>query len=162
MCERKPILSSKRVGLIHQGESYAIEEIDGNWVRISIGKKKEGWVYSFHGTFHPIVKRLPTNRLPRQLPFFRMGRISVKQQRHLHRSLRVRMQVRNFQSFKQDGDWYEISLPSGESAFVAKWVVSTDDEDNLITEPVMKQKNSTCSRYVKRAYNRHRPRTWGQ
>ena len=26
-------LSSKRIGLINQGESYAIKEIDGNWVR---------------------------------------------------------------------------------------------------------------------------------
>ena len=32
---KKADLSSKRVGLIHQGESYAIEEIDGNWVQIS-------------------------------------------------------------------------------------------------------------------------------
>ena len=49
MYERKQILSSKRIGLIHRGESYAIEEIDGNWVLISIGNNKQGWVYSFHG-----------------------------------------------------------------------------------------------------------------
>ncbi len=36
-----------------------------------------------------------------------------------------------FPIVKQDGDWYEISLPTGESAFVAKWVVSTGDESLL-------------------------------
>ena len=65
----------------------------------------------------------------------------MSKQRHPHRSLRVLMQEKSFQSFKQDGDWYEISLPSGQSAFVAKWVVSTD-EDTLTTEPVMKQKTA--------------------
>ena len=46
-----------------------------------------------------------------------------------------------FPIVQRDGDWYEISLPSGQSAFVAKWVVSTD-EDTLTTEPVMKQKTA--------------------
>ena len=47
---KSPGLSSKKVGLIRKGESYPVEEMDGNWVRLSLGKKTSGWVYSFHGT----------------------------------------------------------------------------------------------------------------
>ena len=47
---QKADLSSKRIALIHKNETYTVKEIDGNWVRISLPKAKEGWVYSFHGT----------------------------------------------------------------------------------------------------------------
>ena len=36
MSERMQILSSKRIGLINQGESFDVKEVNGNWVRISL------------------------------------------------------------------------------------------------------------------------------
>ena len=33
-------LSSKRIGLINQGESYAVKEVNGNWVHISLGNNE--------------------------------------------------------------------------------------------------------------------------
>ena len=65
----------------------------------------------------------------------------MSKQRHPHRSLARADAGEKFPIVQRDGDWYEISLPSGQSAFVAKWVVSTD-EDTLTTEPVMKQKTA--------------------
>ena len=55
------ILTSKRIGLINQGESYAVKEINGNWVRISLGEQQTGWVYSFHGTLSSNVKQTSEN-----------------------------------------------------------------------------------------------------
>lgn len=44
---KSPVLTSEIVGLIRKGESYSVEDIDGNWIRLSLDKKTSGWVYSF-------------------------------------------------------------------------------------------------------------------
>ena len=67
MYRKNADLISKRVGLINQGESYAVKEIDGNWVQISLDNNKQGWVYSFHGTLSSNAKTdFRRTQIPRQ------------------------------------------------------------------------------------------------
>ena len=92
----------------------------------------KGWVYSFHGTLSSNANTdFRQIRVRRQLPFFQTGRISVKQATTSSQIVARADAGEKFPIIKQDGDWYEISLPSGESAFIAKWVVSTGDEVTL-------------------------------
>lgn len=138
---QKADLSSKRVGLIHRGESYAIEEIDGNWVLISIGNNKQGWVYSFHGILSSQSKKASDEPVTETVTILSDG-TNIREQATTSSQILARADAgEKFPIVQRDGDWYEISLPSGQSAFVAKWVVSTD-EDTLTTEPVMKQKTA--------------------
>ena len=132
-------MSSKRVGLIHRGESYAIEEIDGNWVLNYYWKQKQGWVYSFHGILSSQSKKASDEPVTETVTILSDG-TNIREQATTSSQIVTRADAgKKFPIVQQDGDWYEISLPSGQSAFVAKWVVSTD-EDTLTTEPVMKQK----------------------
>lgn len=131
-------LSSKRIGLINQGESYDVKEVNGNWVHISLGNNESGWVYSFHGTLSSNGKQISGSS--------NLGTVTILSNgTNIREAATTSSQIaaladagEKFPIVNQDGDWYEISLPTGASAFVATWVVSTGDE-SLLTEPVMKE-----------------------
>ena len=131
-------LSSKRIGLINQGESYDVKEVNGNWVQISLGNNESGWVYSFHGTLSSTGKQASESS--------HLGTVTILSNgTNIREAATTSSQIaaladagEKFPIVKQDGEWYEISLPTGATAFVATWVVSTGDE-SLLTEPVMKE-----------------------
>ncbi|MBO0587050.1 N-acetylmuramoyl-L-alanine amidase [Sporosarcina sp. E16_8] len=131
-------LSSKRIGLINQGESYDVKEVNGNWVHISLGDNESGWVYSFHGALSSNDKQDSEGS--------NIGTVTILSNgTNIREAATTSSQIaaladagEKFPIVKQDGDWYEIYLPTGASAFVATWVVSTGDE-SLLTEPVMKE-----------------------
>ncbi|MGN7388477.1 N-acetylmuramoyl-L-alanine amidase [Sporosarcina sp. SAFN-015] len=123
---KNPDLSSKRVGLIHKGESYQVEETDGNWVRLSLGKKSSGWVYSFHGTLSPKStsggKSTASNK---QVTVLTNG-TNLRSSATTSSSIVTRANAgEKLSVVGEDGDWYNVSLSSGETAYIAKWVVST-------------------------------------
>ncbi|WP_255452263.1 N-acetylmuramoyl-L-alanine amidase [Sporosarcina sp. ANT_H38] len=131
-------LSSKRIGLIHQGESYAIKEVNGNWVQISLDDNESGWVYSFHGTLSSNGKQASEETDLGTVTILSNG-TNIREAATTSSQIAARADAgEKFPIVKQDGDWYEISLPSGDPAFIAKWVVSTGDDSSL-TEPVMKE-----------------------
>jgi N-acetylmuramoyl-L-alanine amidase len=131
-------LSSKRIGLINQGESYTIKEINGNWVRISLSDNESGWVYSFHGTLSSNAKQTSEKPNLGTVTILSNG-TNIREATTTSSQIAARADAgEKFPIIKQDGDWYEISLPTGTSAFIAKWVVSTGDE-SLSIEPVMKE-----------------------
>ncbi|MER2088581.1 MAG: N-acetylmuramoyl-L-alanine amidase [Sporosarcina sp.] len=131
-------LSSKRVGLIHEGESFPVKEVDGNWVRILLDDKKQGWIYSFHGTFSSNVKQSSEKSDLGMVTILSNG-TNIREAATTSSQIAMRADAgEKFPISKMDGDWYEIALPTGKSAFVAQWVVSTDDE-SFTTEPVMKE-----------------------
>jgi N-acetylmuramoyl-L-alanine amidase len=135
---KKADLNSKRVALINQGESYAVKEINGNWVRISLGDNKQGWVYSFHGTLSSSAKQISEKSEAVTVTILSNG-TNIRESATTSSQIAVRADAGDkFSIIKQYGDWYEIALPTGKSAFVAKWVVSTDDE-SFVTEPVTKE-----------------------
>lgn len=141
---KKADLSSKRIALIQQGETYAIKEINGNWVRISIGGGKTGWVYSFHGT-------LSTNNLQSTSPdaektttvTILTNGTNLREAPTTSSQIVTRADAgEKLTVIKEADDWYEVSLPSGETAFVANWVVSTDEEEVPLAKPTKKEKKA--------------------
>ncbi len=136
---KKADLSSKRVGLIHRGESYAIKEVVGNWVQISIDENQQGWVYSFHGSLSSNDKQTSEKPDPGIVTILSNG-TNFREEATTSSEIVTRADAgEKFSIIKEDGDWYEVSLPTGQSAFIAKWVVSADDK-TVNTKPVMKEK----------------------
>jgi len=123
---KAPDLSSKRVGSIRKGESYPVEETDGNWVRLSLGKKSSGWVYSFHGTLS--AKNTTdgkTTASSKQVTVLTNG-TNIRSSATTSSSIITRANAgEKLTVVGEDGDWYNVSLSSGETAYIAKWVVST-------------------------------------
>ena len=134
-------LSSKRIGLIHRGESYKIEETDGNWIRIAIDAKRQGWVYSFHGILSAPPQQVTDNQSSGNVTILTDG-TNIREQATTSSQIVARADAgQKFPIIEEHGNWYEIALASGRSAFIADWVVSTD-ESPVPKEPVMKEKKA--------------------
>ncbi|WP_432358448.1 N-acetylmuramoyl-L-alanine amidase [Sporosarcina sp. UB5] len=138
---KEPNLSSKKVALIRKGESYNVEEVDGNWVRLSLGKKSDGWVYSFHGTLGA-KNIVDSNAVAsnKKVTVLTNG-TNIRSSATTSSSIVTRANAgEKFTVTGEENDWYTISLPSGETAFIAKWVVSTGDV--ALTEQHDKEKKT--------------------
>ena len=123
-----PDLTSKKVDMVHKGESFHVEEIDGNWIRISLGKKKNGWVYSFHGTLGTAVaKESKTSTSNKKVTVLTNG-TNIRSSATTSSDIVSRVNAgEKLSVIGEEGEWFNVSLPSGESAFIAKWVVSTGE-----------------------------------
>ena len=135
---KKADLSSKRIGLIERGESYSVKKIDGNWVQIAVDEKNQGWVYSFHGTLSSGGTQTIDEAEFGTVTLLSNG-TNIRTEATTSSEIVTRADAgQKFSIIKDSGDWYEIALPTGETAFVAKWVVSTADEP-VTAEPVKKE-----------------------
>ena len=91
--------------------------------------KKDGFI-RFTVRFPPQQQvKLQRVSKPNTLRYYQMVRIFEVEQRH-DSSIVMRANAgEQFTITSEVGDWYEITIPTGESAFVAKWVVSVSVED---------------------------------
>lgn len=135
---KKADLSSKRIGLIARGESYSVKKVDGNWVQIAIDKNKQGWVYSFHGTLSSSGTQNADTSEAGTVTILSNG-TNIRTEATTSSEIATRADAgQKFSIIQEHGDWYEIALPTGGSAFIAKWVVSIGDEPTT-AEPVKKE-----------------------
>lgn len=133
---KKADQSSKQIGTIQRGETYAIKEIQGNWVRIVLDKKKEGWVYSFHGTL--LASETETHSTEDSdgaggaMVTILTNGTNIRQAATTSSEIVRRADAgEKFRILEEKDNWYTIELPAGESAYVANWVVSTDEERTI-------------------------------
>lgn len=121
-------LSSKRIGLISRGESYSVKKVEGNWVQIAVDNHKLGWVYSFHGTLSSNESYSTGTSKIGSVTVLTDG-TNIRTEATTSSEIVTRADAgQKFSVIQENGDWYEIALPTGHSAFIAKWVVSTGDE----------------------------------
>lgn len=137
---KKASLTSKQVKLIHKNETYTVKEIEENWVRIDLGKKKEGWVYAFHGHLSsPIVADSKESTTQNKVTIISNG-TNIRQQPTTSSPSVLRVDAgEQFDIISDAEDWYEITLPTGKTAYIAKWVVSTNEEQIIQTIQTPKQ-----------------------
>lgn len=122
---KDPGLSSKVMTQIRKDESFPIETIDGNWVRISLGKDKSGWVYSFHGLMDTGVEK-PSSESPARKVTVLTNGTNIRSSATTSSDIVTRANAGDkLDVISEEGEWYKVTLLSGEQAFVAKWVVST-------------------------------------
>ncbi len=129
---KKADLSSKKIGTIYKDESYPVKEVVGNWVKISLSKNNEGWVYSFYGTLsaQPVTSETNNSINPNTVTVLTDG-TNIRESASTSSNIVVRANAgEQFTVKSEANDWFEISLSSGDSAFIAKWVVSLDNATN--------------------------------
>lgn len=135
-------LSSKVIGQVHEGDTYPVDAIDGNWVRISMGKDGHGWVYTFHGTLGPKKTKSETASTTKQVTVLTNG-TNIRSSATTSSTIVTRADAGDRLTVTgEEGDWYHVTLPSGQSAYIAKWVVSTGNvsQANMTTDkPVEKR-----------------------
>ena len=130
-------LSSNRVGLIYKDDTYNVTEVDGNWVQIELSEGKEGWVYSFHGTLSDSTSSAQsTSKVVKILS----NGTNIRQAATTSSDIVLRANAGDrFDIVSEVNNWYELKLGTGETAFVANWVVSIDDEQPTVMSPFVKK-----------------------
>lgn len=123
--------SSKKIAVIHKDEKYPITQTDGNWVKIKINDKKEGWVYAFHGNLTRAQtasnQTNSTHTATKKVTILSNG-TNIRKETSTSAEIVTRANAGDqFPIVAEHGDWYEISLVNGETAFLANWVVSVID-----------------------------------
>jgi len=136
-------LTSKKVDVIYQGKTYKVKAIDGNWVQIEISQKKDGWVYSFHGTMSTSGTETvePSSSPKSKVVNILSNGTNIRKEASTSSGIAVRANAgEQFEIISEVNEWYEVKLSSGGSAFVANWVVSVDNEiKSPVTQSVTKK-----------------------
>lgn len=131
---KKASLSSKNIGQIHKSETYNVKEIDGNWLKIELSKKKDGWVYSFHGHLSSVSETKSAQSSANKEVTIISNGTNIRQQPTTSSPSVLRVDAgQQFEIVSEDGEWFEIILPTNEQAYVAKWVVSTNESKTVAT-----------------------------
>lgn len=120
----QPSLSSAIQKTVKKGKIFPVESIEGNWVKIRISDKKSGWVYAFHGLLSnkPVEKAI--NSKTETITILTNG-TNLRTGPSTATTVASRANAgKQFAVVSKQGKWYEVSLPNGQRAFVADWVVS--------------------------------------
>lgn len=126
---KKPDQTSKRIGTVSKNDTYPIEKIDGNWVKISLDGKKSGWVYAFHGELSSKSTKSSnnSNTVAKTVSIVTNG-TNVRVEPTTASDVALRADAGDvFQVVEKRDDWYEIQLLDGGTAYVAEWVVNSSE-----------------------------------
>lgn len=138
---QKADLSSKKVNTVYKGETYPVLQVNGNWVQINLNNKNDGWVYSFHGELSQTKKATKANEssTDKKVTILSNG-TNMRASTSTSSEIVTRANAGEQFSIKAEhGDWYEVSLTNGTTAFVANWVVSVDETQTKVKKEKKKK-----------------------
>ncbi|MDN4494571.1 SH3 domain-containing protein [Ureibacillus aquaedulcis] len=137
---KKPDLSSKKLGTAKEGEQYDVLERNNNWVKIRFGKK-EGWVYSFYGSFQVNEKILTSTESEKTIetesPFVTIiyNGTNLRDEPSTSSNVVVHADAgEKYNILSTEGEWYKVEVDKTTTAYVANWVVSDDGNTNSIVD----------------------------
>lgn len=123
----KPDLRSKIQETVSKGTVFPVLSMKGNWVEIQLTKDKIGWVYAFHGQLSDQTAQTVTSEATESVTILTDGtNLRSAPTTSSEVVSRANAGDKLAVTAKQD-EWYQVSLPGGQTAFVADWVVSTEE-----------------------------------
>ncbi|SKA90454.1 SH3 domain-containing protein [Sporosarcina newyorkensis] len=138
---KKATLQSKKLTQINKGDTFPVVATDGNWVQVQLDKKKTGWVYSFHGHLSSNqTKVASTDETDQGIVTILTDGTNLREEPSTSSPVVFRVNAgENYPIIDKQDDWYKISLPNGQQAFVAEWVVTTTDSSSPTGQKQTKQ-----------------------
>ena len=123
----KADLTSSKQGVVQKGEVYPVLEMQGNWVKIQLSKKETGWAYAFYGHLSDqSVKSVSDSGT--DLITVQTDGTNLRAQASTSSEVVSRANAGDkLPVVSNQGDWYEVSLPDGQNAFIASWVVASGE-----------------------------------
>lgn len=123
-----PNLSSKQIDVVYKNEVFPITERDGNWIKIKVNDKDQGWVYSFYGETIQNESASDDAVTDQQVTVLSDG-TNIRSAASTTSAVVKRVNAGERLAVKSEqSDWYEIQLQDGQIAYIAKWVVSSHEE----------------------------------
>nr|WP_106780098.1 SH3 domain-containing protein [Lysinibacillus timonensis] len=135
-------LSSNIVGLVNKGDEFSVLEKQKNWVKIQLEDGREGWIYEFYGTFQPQT----TDQSHKTVTIVYNG-TNLRESPSTSSLVVTRANAgESFEIISENGDWYQVSVSSDKTAYLANWVVSTNtNQSQQLTEQVIDRKEGTLN-----------------
>lgn len=129
----KPDLTSDILAKVSGGEVYPVVSTQGNWVEIQATSGETGWVYAFHGHLSDqtakTIADAGTGAGANTVTILTNG-TNLRSEASTSSSVVSRADAGDqFSVVEQQGDWYQVSLPDGQLAFVASWVVTSAEKE---------------------------------
>ena len=129
---QKPSLNAKKIGTIKLNEQYEVLDRSDNWIQIEYMNGKKGWVYSFYGTFMTAVT--PESKESLGTITIMYDLTNLREQPSTNANVVARANVgESYKILSLENDWYKISLPNGQEAYVANWVVQSGNDKKSST-----------------------------
>jgi N-acetylmuramoyl-L-alanine amidase len=143
----KPDLSSRKIGQVEKNQAFEILEKDHNWVQIKLKNGKKGWVYSFYGNFAEQPKLSVQSATSNETIKILYNGTNLRSDSATSSEVVARVDAgETFTVIEKINDWYKIELADKTTAFVASWVVSTNDSAPVTSEkPKESRKKGTLN-----------------
>lgn len=133
----KADLSGKIVGNVSKGSSFTILEEVNNWSKIEFSSKQYGWVASWY-LDKSVPETTPTQSQEVKESFITIlhDGTNIRSGPAVSTSVALRAnQGDQFPVKSLKGDWYEITLKDGSSAYIAGWIVSVSGSAPQVEKP---------------------------
>jgi N-acetylmuramoyl-L-alanine amidase len=130
-------LTSKIVGSIMKGNTFAILEEKNNWSKIEYSPKKYGWVNTWY-LEKTIPKPDPSQSQDVKESFITIlyDGTNIRKGSSVQTPVVIRANEGDQFAVKSlKGDWYEILLENGKTAYIAGWIVSVNGSAPQVEKP---------------------------
>ena len=126
--------TSKVVGTVYKGDTFAIVDEVNNWIKIEYKKGVYGWVASW---FIEKSATAPTTSGKKGIEIkILYNGTNIRKKPNVQSEVVQRAdQGDTFTSIELINDWYKIQLTNGNTAYVAGWVVSTNGNGSEVEKP---------------------------
>ncbi|RLQ98097.1 SH3 domain-containing protein [Falsibacillus albus] len=126
-----PSLNGQVIGTVNTGESYQVAEEQNDWIKIKLNSGQYGWVAGWF-----MEKSLSSQN--NEAKTSSEGNVTVlyngtniRQQPSVQSSIVQRANAGDTFKIKSSrGDWLEIYLSNGQTAFIAGWIVSSGNVES--------------------------------
>jgi N-acetylmuramoyl-L-alanine amidase len=133
----KPDLSGSIVGSVTKGKTFVILEEKNNWSKIEFSSKKYGWINTWY-----LEKSIPksssskSQQVKESFVTILYDGTNIRKGASVQTSVAIRAnEGEQFPIKSLIGEWYEIVLKDGSSAYIAGWIVSVSGSAPQVEKP---------------------------
>ena len=145
---KKPDLTAKKLKTAKKDQQFAVISRDHNWVQIEYEKGKKGWIYSFYGTFteQRTKEKQKETKNSESVTIIYNG-TNLREEPSTASQVVARVDAgTTYKIIESEGEWYKIALNDENTAYVANWVVTNNQEtDKVKTANKAKRKKGTLN-----------------
>lgn len=130
---KKADLNSKKIDVVYRNSSFKVLDEKNGWLEIEYKEGKKGWVNGLYGTRsttkqNTSAKTDAKSTVKNTITIIYNG-TNLREQPTTASAIVQRVDAGNrFEVVAAENDWYKIKLTSGKTAYVANWVVTTDED----------------------------------
>lgn len=136
-----PKLTASVVQMIGKSGSYEVLEKQGEWLKIQLSDKQSGWVFADYikqttsGTKPAVVNTSAGSTVAESAVVKITDVTNLRKGPSTEEDIVGKAQPgQTYPILAKEGDWYRVSLGKKETAYVAAWVVSTNDASGTKAE----------------------------